>query len=656
MRVVIDTECNSLANPSKVWLVVCKDIDKGELHVFRNVSEVSSEQQRFLEFADRVTLWVGHSWLEYDYPALSRILGLSISDVWSKSLDTLILSRLFNYSDPHSAVRASGETGELEDTGYIGQTERRHSIDSYGAEFGIPKLEFDDFTRYSLEMEEYCVRDVDICYNIYLKYRSYIDNPAWKPSIELEHRFQAVVNALHTNGFAFNSERASRLLQKVKDELATLDGEIHEAYPPRLRLVREVHPKLTRYGTLHKGDFRFVKGGDLSEYSGDPFCRCEWVPFNPSSHKQLIDVLSMAGWTPVDKTATHLSYDRERGLDPEKREHLKKYGWKINETNLTTLPASAPKPARSLAKRILLESRRRTLTEWLSLVTEGRIHGRFYGIGAWTHRMAHQKPNTANIPNELDTSGNKKLLGKEMRSLWIAPKKRLLVGVDAEGIQLRVFAHYIDDKEFTDALVNGKKADKTDPHSLNQRILGRVCKSRAAAKRFIYALLLGAGLWKLSQILECSEAETKEALDRLLTRYTGWARLKKNDIPRDARRGFFIGLDGRSVFIPGSTVSERRHLATSGYLQNGEAVIMKLATTYFFEEMPDDCFLVNLVHDEWQTEVPNSISVAMRVAELQSKSLERAGKTLGLRCPLAGSYYNDELRDYTIGTNWSVTH
>ena len=98
------------------------------------------------------------------------------------------------------------------------------------------------------------------------------------------------------------------------------------------------------------------------------------------------------------------------------------------------------------------------------------------GIGAWTGRMAHQTPNTANIPNDLDTQGKKKLLGKEMRSLWRAPRYRLFVGVDAEGIQLRVFAHYIDDPEFTEALVKGKKDDKTDPHSLNQRILGGVCK------------------------------------------------------------------------------------------------------------------------------------------------------------------------------------
>jgi len=95
------------------------------------------------------------------------------------------------------------------------------------------------------------------------------------------------------------------------------------------------------------------------------------------------------------------------------------------------------------------------------------------------------------------------------------------------------------DPEFTRALVEGKKDDKTDPHSLNQSILGGVCRSRAAAKRFIYALLLGAGIGKLTEILGCSTAEAEEALERLMVRYTGWKFLKEKVFPKDAKRGWF---------------------------------------------------------------------------------------------------------------------
>src|SRR5690606_5799494 len=109
-----------------------------------------------------------------------------------------------------------------------------------------------------------------------------------------------------------------------------------------------------------------------------------------------------------------------------------------------------------------------------------------------------------------------------------------------------------------------------------------------------YALLLGAGIGKLTEILGTDQPETERALDRLLSRYTGWATLKEEVFPKDAKRGYFIGLDGRAVRIPGDTESNRRHLAMSGYLQNGEAVCMKLATLKWHHKLAGmDSMLVN---------------------------------------------------------------
>ena len=482
---------------------------------------------------------------------------------------------------------------------------------------------------------------------------------------------------MERNGFAFAKDKALKLLSKVEGSLHSLDEAILEAFPTRLKLVREIEPRLTKFGTLNRNDFRWLpSGSDLSEYNGSPFCLCHWSEFNPNSHKQIIEVLNEAKWKPVDKTKTHIETERtikklERkkknfpsSVDTELQDcyndlvNLKTYGWKVNENNLSTLPSRAPAPAKTLAKRILYEARRRSLVEWLSLVQEDeRIHGRFQGIGAWTMRMAHQKPNTANIPTSYNLDKSPKLLGSEMRSLWIAPKNRLLLGVDAEGIQLRIFAHYINDPEFTDALVRGKKENKTDPHSLNQRILGNCCKSREAAKRYIYALLLGAGLGKLREILDCPENEAKIANDNILRRYTGFAKLKEETIPLDARNGYFCGIDGQRIRIPGESVSGREHLCMSGYLQSGEAKVMKIATLKFISKLPDyDGLLVNFVHDEWQVELANDVMKAIELGKFMSQCLKEAGEDLGLRCPLAGSFWNDDAKDYTIGTNWKVTH
>jgi DNA polymerase-1 len=666
LRVVIDIEANGLTNPDKIWVIVCKDIDTGELYIFRNLTDDQLERQRFDTFRRSVTHWIGHNLLSYDYPVLLAHLLVSREDIVGHCTDTFILSKLIDYPRPGG-----------------------HSVESYGEEFNLLKgFTVEDgsvleskyfpasfFLQYSKDLENYCIRDVEITHKIYTKYSKYISNILHSSSINLEHHFQLVCNNLSNNGFSFNVTKAKILLEQVTKELSILDKDILSAFPPRLKLIREITPKETKYGTISLTSIPKSMREDVHLLSvGSPFSYCSWSVFNPASHSQIIRVLNQAGWQPVDKTQTHIDTEREiarlkyRKKDKEldttykelysKLQLLKVTGWKINENNLETLPSSAPLPTRLLAKRILLESRRRTLTEWLGLCQpDNRIHGKFYGIGAWTHRMAHQAPNTANIPNEFDIAGKKKLLGKELRSLWCAPKNRLLVGVDAEGIQLRIFAHYINDPEFTKALVHGKKIDKTDPHSLNQRILGGVCKSRQAAKRYIYALLLGAGAGKLREILDCDEGSATEAYDRLLKRYTGFAHLKSTIIPSDAKRGWFHGLDGRRVRIPGDTVGSRRHLAMSGYLQNGEVIVMKSATLKWWQRLEDyDAKLVNLVHDEWQVECPNNMAIALSIAEMMSNSLKEVGEDLKLLCPLAGSYWNDDLKDYTIATNWSKTH
>lgn len=644
MRVVCDIEANALKNPTKIWLIVAKDIDSGKYYSFYPYLG-EEENNRVRNFWSNLDLIIGHNWLGYDADVVARRVG-ALKQV--PVLDTLVVSRLVDYS------------------------RKGHSIEDYGEEFGLPKGNVTDFSKFSDELEVYCRRDVDITERIYRKHHKYIENPTRRRSIETEQKFQLVCNDLELNGFAFNTAKAQQLLNNVTTELAELDAQILSSFPPREVLIREFTPKATKFGTISKSSVPRVLHEQISEYVvGETYRHVKHEAFNPSSHKQIIQVLNEAGWKPTSRTKTHIDTEREinirereRSLDPTltalytKLNHLKTFGWKVNEENLDTLPASAPAPARSLAKRILLEARRRTLTEWLELVSpDNRIHGRFYGIGAWTHRMAHQSPNTANIPNEFDTAGRKKLLGKELRSLWHAPKNRLLVGCDAEGIQLRIFAHYIDDPEFTQALINGKKEDKSDPHSLNQSILGPVCKSRAAAKRYIYALLLGAGAGKLREILDCDEKSAAQAYERLLERYTGFAYLKAKVIPSDAKRGWFVGLDGRGVPIPGVDVGSRRHLAMSGYLQNGEAVAMKLATLKWWPKLKDyDAKIVNFVHDEWQVEVPNDTRIALEIARMMADSLREVGEELKLKCPLAGSYWNDDLKDYTIATNWSKTH
>jgi DNA polymerase-1 len=182
--------------------------------------------------------------------------------------------------------------------------------------------------------------------------------------------------------------------------------------------------------------------------------------------------------------------------------------------------------------------------------------------------------------------------------------------------------------------------------------LGPVCKDRDTAKTFIYAWLLGAGIAKVAQILNCKNNEAKEAVTSFLNRITGLKYLKEEVIPRDANRGYFIGLDGRAV------ICDSEHLMLAGYLQNGESVIMKRANVLWRNRLLKEKIpfkQVDFVHDEWQTEVPDDLELATYIAKIQADSIRQVGEDLKLNCPMAGSILNQH-KQLAIGANWSITH
>lgn len=622
MFVVVDTETERLINPEKLWLVVCTEVETERVHVFRNLHDPASsvDREQFRSFAKKVSGWIGHNIIGFDRAVLERLAGVSIAP--ETIMDTLVISRLLNAGVPGG-----------------------HSLEAIGERLGYPKASFSDFSQYSKEMEEYCIRDTLVTLKFFRSIEQYLYSSQWKDSLRLEHEIAFICEEMKANGFHFNFKEAQKLYQEISAKVETLSNILSSSFLPKTSLVREITPKATKHGTISKVDFRWTD--DLTPYqAGCPFSLIEWVPFNPGSPKQVVERLNEAGWSPYEKTKGHIQAERE--CNHEKLAHYAVYGYKVSEENLKTLPKDAPEAARKLVEWLTLNNRRVVLETWFKAYDEAsqRIHGTFTPIGAWTHRMSHSNPNMANIP------AGDNLYAHEMRALWGVPKGKLLVGVDADGIQLRVLAHYMNDPVFTKALVEGRKEDGTDAHTLNKEALGSVCKSRDDAKTFIYAFLLGAGLLKVAQILGCSVSEAKEAVTSFLNRITGLKYLKEDVIPRDARKGYFIGLDGRAVLC------DSEHLMLAGYLQNGEAVIMKRANVLWRNRLLKEKIpfkQVDFVHDEWQTEVPDDLELATYIAKIQADSIRQVGEDLKLNCPMAGSILNQH-KQLAIGANWSITH
>lgn len=630
----------------RIWCIVTQELD-GEPKVwsdFRFHAKWEGTLNDFKLYTLTVDYWVAHNGLSFDVPVVNRILG----DTWidpTKTIDTFVVSRLVNYGNFNT-----------------------HSLEELGRYLGEPKTPFTDFSAPTEEMFTYCVQDVKVNLKVYRMYERYIWAAEWQDSMRLEHDMVLINEDMSANGFMFNHERAREILTEILERMSVLETEFQEVWPPWLVEVNRVQYRVKANGELYATTQNALETYPKTQMVDGELVCYDYKSFNPGSVQDRVDKLWEAGWKPVEKTKTHKEFDRAKigtmwrksKLTPElakqKREHFAHYGWVVNERNLETLPDDAPAGARKLAEWLTLEGRRSSLQEWVNCVRpDGRIHGKFWNIGAWTHRMSHSAPNQANIFSPFHSSKDKEdynaieqvkdKYDAELRSLWCVPEDAYLVGTDAEGIQLRVLAHYMKDEEYAHAIHSGKKEDESDIHNVNKRALGLDHIIRDDAKTFIYSWLLGSGTALIAANLRTTIPKAKIAEASFLSNLPKLKKLKTGLIPRDARRGFFVGLDGRKVLC------NSEHLMLAGYLQNAEAIIMKRANRLWREWADKDKIIykqVDFVHDEWQTEVTGSRDMAERLGELQRNAIVQVGKDLDFFMPLAGST--------DIGRNWLETH
>ena len=290
----------------------------------------------------------------------------------------------------------------------------------------------------------------------------------------------------------------------------------------------------------------------------------------------------------------------------------------------TTLKEQSHIPEAAMVLEYLtLGKRIGMLRSWLDNCKQGRIHGRVNTIGAVTGRMSHSSPNLAQIPSE-----------SQYRRCFTVEKGNRLVGIDASGLELRMLAHYMQDPAYTDTILDG------DIHTANQQAAG--LPSRDDAKTFIYAFLYGAGDAKIGSIIGGNADQGRRLKARFLKNTPALSRLI-DKVKRLAGKEYLPGLDGRRVHV------RSEHAALNTLLQSAGAIVMKQALVFASDrlrQMQIPYRLVAQVHDEFQVEVPEAY--AEQVGTVFRNAIRRAGRELGLRCPLDG--------EYQIGLSWADTH
>lgn len=573
-KIIFDIEADGL-DPTVVWCIVAKEVD-GQIHKFND--KQIAEGIKFLESAD---VLIGHNIIGYDIPVLEKLYGAKLT---SNVEDTLVMSRLFN------PIRENG-----------------HSLKTWGWRVGMAKQEQpEDFDSYSPEMLEYCSQDVrlnELVYKHLLKEGKLFS----EESIALEHKVAKIMREQERTGFFFDTKQAMELLAELKTKQLEVEDEVHNTFKPKLVDDKLVTPYVKKDGELSK------RGLTDEEYdrciktqSVEPFMRQKLQEFNLGSRKQIGEYLIDFGWKPERFTPTGQPIVDEGTL--KKITH-------IHEAKL-------------IADFLLYQKRIAQITSWIDELKEDRVHGSVIPNGTITGRMTHRNPNMAQVPAVYSP------YGKDCRACWTVPKGYKLVGIDASGLELRMLAHYMNDEEYINEIING------DIHTTNQKLAG--LESRDTAKTFIYALVYGAGDEKIGKVIGGTRKQGSELKRNFLDNLPSLKNLK-DKVQRASARGFLKGLDGRKIYV------RSQHAALNTLLQGGGAIVMKKAMC-FLQDLIDlnvlDAKFVANIHDEWQIQVKES--QADLVGQLGVESIEKTGKHFNMRCPLTG--------EYKIGGNWSETH
>ena len=576
MELVFDIETDDL-NATKVWCIVAQNPVSGE--VFKFPPDKLEEGYQFLTTADTL---IGHNIIGFDIPLVEKFGNVDLSD--KIVIDTLVLSRLFN------PTRDGG-----------------HSLETWGYKLGYPKIEFEDYLNYSEDMLTYCVRDVELNTKVLQELRK--ESRGFKKDcIDLEQGVAKIMKQQEQDGFAFDMQSALTLLAELREKKQQIEDEVHSTFKPKWVDTKQVTPYIKKDGNLSKRgmtDEEYQRCLDTNNFN--PFMRQTLQEFNLGSRKQIGEYLIDFGWNPDRFTPTGQPIVDEKTLS--KITH-------IHEAKL-------------IADFLLLQKRIAQIDSWVEAVRDdGRIHGFVIPNGTITGRMSHRNPNVAQVPSVHSP------YGKECRACWTVPEGHKLVGVDASGLELRMLAHYMDDKEYINEIING------DIHTTNQNFAG--LKSRDQAKTFIYALVYGAGDEKIGSIIKGSRAEGKRLRERFLSSLPTYRTLKER-VDRAASKNYLKGLDGRKLYI------RNKHAALNTLLQGAGAILMKKALVNLDSLLKlnaiDYRFVAN-IHDEWQIEVKES--QADFVGEMAVKSIIEAGEHFNLRCPMDG--------EYKVGGNWSDTH
>ncbi len=248
---------------------------------------------------------------------------------------------------------------------------------------------------------------------------------------------------------------------------------------------------------------------------------------------------------------------------------------------------------------------------------DDKIHTTFIQTGTATGRLSSHSPNLQNIP----VRSPKGLL---IRKGFIASSKEYcLLGVDYSQIELRLLAHFSQDKDLMDAFLKGRDIHLETSKALFGEDLAK--EKRSIAKSINFGLVYGMGSKKLSETLNIPLNEAKSYIEAYFKRFPSikdYLNRMKEEILKTSKAFTLLGryrvfdFTGANDYIKGNYLRE----GVNAIFQGSASDLLKLGMLKVSERFKNDpsVQLLLQVHDEliFEIEEKNALELQQEIQRI----------------------------------------
>nr|NIP37573.1 DNA polymerase I [Candidatus Dadabacteria bacterium]NIS07303.1 DNA polymerase I [Candidatus Dadabacteria bacterium]NIY20941.1 DNA polymerase I [Candidatus Dadabacteria bacterium] len=272
----------------------------------------------------------------------------------------------------------------------------------------------------------------------------------------------------------------------------------------------------------------------------------------------------------------------------------------------------------------------------------GRIHTSFNQVGTSTGRVSSSDPNLQNIPIRSEE-------GMKIREAFVADKDYKILSADYSQIDLRLLAHFSEDKSLIEAFNSGSDIhNRTASEIFGVKGGDVTADMRRLAKNINFGIIYGISPFGLAKQIGTAVNQAKDYIDQYFSRYSSVKQYLDNSVRTAQELGYAETLIGRRRYIPELRSSDRsargfaERAAINTPIQGSAADVINMAMINIHTELKANfkSKMILQVHDELLFEVHEDEIKAF--TDFVKTKMEGAWK---LKVPLTV--------DINIGSSWA---